>query len=195
VASDSSEAIYTASYLTTDRGEGVETQAYWERGVGGRRALVGKIWASADVAGSGLTGWRSEALIGLKQRLGTFGPVTVAGQVSLVGEDRVAEPVAVGAEARLGAGVSLPAQAFVNVEAGLRDTGFGATQRGEMTAGISRGRWLAYGQAIVDEEIQPRWEVNSVWFVRPGLGLQIGARAGGFGNERAITLGVWRRRT
>ncbi|MFZ4121576.1 MAG: hypothetical protein ACOYKM_07925 [Caulobacterales bacterium] len=51
MASDSSEAIYTARYLSTDRCEGVETQAYWERGVGGRRAFVGKKWASADVAG------------------------------------------------------------------------------------------------------------------------------------------------
>ncbi|MFZ4121577.1 MAG: hypothetical protein ACOYKM_07930 [Caulobacterales bacterium] len=59
--------------------------------------------------------------------MGTFGPVTVAGQVSLVGEDLGSEPVAVGAEALLGAGLSLPAQAFVNVEAGLRDPGFGTT--------------------------------------------------------------------
>jgi hypothetical protein len=98
---------------------------------------------------------------------------------------------------------------FVNIESGWRPMGEGCgSHRSELTAGISHGRWIGFGQWFVHAPVNRdrhanvthKVQVSAVGFrnrEQTGLGLQVGIRAelsdGGIGSP-AVVVALWSRK-
>lgn len=176
-----------------------ESSGYWEAPVGARTSLLIAPWS--ETASDLESGWRGEAVVGLKRAVFRDDNHVMALQAGAYWRsDPPADCGEGGVEARWLGGRSIGDSGFVNLEVAARvlDEGCPAG-RLSLSVGVRpRDNWLAMGEIFYDDPKEGdeslKLQLSLVRFGDDGRGIQVGLRTRLDGSEDvSLVLGLWGR--
>jgi hypothetical protein len=177
----------------------VESSGYWEAPVSDTASVVIAPWTES--AGDLESGWRGEAVVGLKRAVFRDDEAVMALQASAFWRsDPPGDCGEGGLEARWLGGRSFGESGFVNLELAARvlDEGCPAGRLNFSVGYRPAENWLAMGEIYYDAPREGdeslKMQLSLVRFGADGRGIQIGLRARlDGGAETALVLGMWGR--
>lgn len=198
-APEEGQEIVTSTAGKRDGYTTFESSAYWEAPLNPQTSVVIAPWSES--AGDLESGWRGEAVVGVKRAIFRDDRNVMALQVGAYWRsDPPGDCGEGGVEARWLGGRSVGASGFINLELAARvlDEGCPAG-RLNLSAGYRPAeRWLAMGEIFYDAPREGseslKLQVSLVRFGDDGRGMQFGVRTRLDGRaETALVLAMWGR--